>query len=86
MNIKHLAITLISALVLGLGSAWAQSPSFDELDRDSSGYISSTEAMALPCLADQFHTIEADNPEGLTRDEFKQALEEYCERRSAEEW
>ncbi len=75
---KTMATGILFAMTFGAVSAWAGLPSFDELDRDGNGYISASEATALPCLAENFNRIETESDEGLNRSEFEQAVDDYC--------
>ncbi len=76
--------SLLFALILGVAPALAAVPSFDDLDRDGNGYISSSEAAALPCLAENFNRIDTESDEGLNRREFQQAVAQYCQRAGIE--
>lgn len=78
-SLKLLALSVfVAVFILGAGGVLAYLPSFDELDRDGNGYISSAEAMALPCLADNFHRIQSAGDQGLSREEYAAALAQFC--------
>ncbi|MFU8877966.1 MAG: hypothetical protein ACNA7E_07470 [Wenzhouxiangellaceae bacterium] len=67
-------------LILALATfALAQVPSFEELDTDADGYISRSEASALPCLAANYDNIDARSDKGLDRSEYQAAVAEYCQ-------
>lgn len=86
MKSRALTAIAISAL-LATGAALAQeNPTFDELDKNDDGYISSNEAMALPCLAENFDRIEARSDKGLNESEYAIAVRQYCDRTREEEW
>lgn len=72
---------LLSALALSTGAALAQSevPGFEELDRDGDGYISRTEAMALPCLGENFDGIATESEQGLNPQEYSVAVRAFCQ-------
>lgn len=76
---KHISIGSAVFLLLAGGAALAQSPAFDELDANGDGYVSSDEARTLPCLAANFDRIDTESSQGLNRQEFKAAIEEYCQ-------
>ena len=86
-NLKPSLIAVASALLLTAGTAMAQAPapapapapSFDELDRDGDGYISKAEAMALPCVGDNFEALAPQNDRGLSRLEYNAAVQRYCQ-------
>jgi hypothetical protein len=80
MNTWKLAPTALIGL-LTIGTVWANFPDFDELDQDGNGYIDEEEAMALPCLAEHFASLETKSPKGLNRKEFEKAVGEFCQRR-----
>jgi hypothetical protein len=78
-NLKPTLIAVASALALSAGAAMAQEvPSFEELDRDGDGYISRTEAMAVPCLAENLDAITTQSDQGLNREEYGEAVERFC--------
>lgn len=56
----------------------AETPAFESLDVDGDGYVSSSEAGALPCLSDNYDSIDAASDAGLSRSEFEQAVQSYC--------
>lgn len=56
----------------------AETPAFESLDTDGNGYVSNSEAGALPCLSDNYDMIEAESEEGLSRSEFDQAVQSHC--------
>lgn len=82
MNRKTLlGLAPLAVAVFALGSApavLAQTPEFDELDADGDGYISRSEAGALPCLAEVYDQIETESLLGLNRGEYAQAVAQYC--------
>ncbi|MFW5927151.1 MAG: hypothetical protein ACOCSR_03790 [Wenzhouxiangella sp.] len=82
MKFAKLPLTaLIAVLVMASSVALGQqNPSFEEMDRDEDGLISSSEAMALPCLARVFDEIEKEDDAGLNRNEFNTAVQQHCQR------
>lgn len=78
--LKPTLLAFAGALALGTGSALAtgQVPTFNELDRDGDGYISRTEAMALPCLADNYDRLEPKDQRGLNPQQFNAAVGHFC--------
>ncbi len=73
----------LTVAMFALGSAstaFAQQPSFDELDADDNGYISREEARELPCLSNAFDDVETESPLGLSRTEYMRAVAEHCAR------
>jgi len=75
---KHISTGSAVFLLLAAGAALAQTPVFDELDVNGDGYVSSSEAEALPCLAANFDRIDSENSKGLNRAEYEAAVDEYC--------
>jgi len=71
-------VTLMLILTLAT-FALAQVPSFEELDTDADGYISRSEAAALPCLAANYDNIDTRSEQGLDRSEYQAAVAEYCQ-------
>lgn len=66
-----------SALVMAAALA-LELPSFEELDADGDGYISRSEAGALPCLARHYDQAERSDERGLNPAEYRQALDQFC--------
>jgi len=75
---KHISTGSAVFLLLAAGATLAQTPAFDELDVNGDGYVSSSEAEALPCLAANFDRIDSENSKGLNRAEYEAAVDEYC--------
>jgi hypothetical protein len=82
-NLKPYLIAFASVLALGTGTAIAQGagqvPSFEEMDRDGDGYISHAEAMALPCVGDNYDAIAPRSDRGLGRLEYQAAVQRFCQ-------
>lgn len=79
MRIIQLAgSTIILALTIN-ALAQSDAPAFEHLDVDDNGYISRSEAEALPCLAEEFHNIETRSEKGLDRKEYQEAFAAYCQ-------
>lgn len=51
---------------------------FEELDRDSDGYISEAEAGALPCLSENYLLAERESELGLNPSEYESAWSRFC--------
>lgn len=75
-TIQLMAIVMVLALST---IALAQTPSFEELDTDGDGYISRSEAEVLPCLAENYDSIEARSEKGLNQGEYRAAVSEFCQ-------
>lgn len=80
-HLKFTCAALAAALALSASAALAQAetPTFDEMDRDGDGYVSRTEVMALPCLAERFDAIHPESEMGLNRQEYDAAVQAYCQ-------
>ncbi|WP_376693011.1 hypothetical protein [Wenzhouxiangella sp. EGI_FJ10409] len=76
---KLSATALIASLAMAGSVAMAQNPGFEELDRDEDGYISGSEAMALPCLAQAYRQIDKEDDRGLNRSEYEAAVQKHCQ-------
>lgn len=81
---KQSVFALTIALLFAASAAIAQNPRFEELDADGDGYISKTEARALPCLSDAFDKIEIQSDKGLSRSEYSSAVQEHCSKSEGE--
>lgn len=70
-------IPFLFALSISIG--WALDlPTFEELDADNDGFISESEASALPCLAEHYDRINRSDRRGLNPAEYRQSLNEFC--------
>lgn len=79
MNLsKQSVLALAIALLFAATAAIAQNPRFEELDGDGDGYISKSEALTLPCLADAFDDIDKESDKGLNRSEYSSAVQQHC--------
>lgn len=84
---KRTVVALAIALLFAASTAIAQNPRFEELDGDGNGYISKSEARALPCLSDAFDEIDKQSEKGLSRSEYGSAVQEHCSNSEGEsEW
>jgi len=85
MNLsKQSLFALGIALTFAASSAIAQNPRFDELDADGDGYVSKSEARALPCLADAFDDIDKQSEKGLSQSEYSSAVQQHCNQSQGE--
>lgn len=85
MNLsKQSILALTIALLFAASAAIAQNPRFEELDGDGDGYISKTEARALPCLSDAFDQIDKQSEKGLSRSEYASAVQQHCSKSGGE--
>lgn len=85
MNLgKQSVLALTIALLVAATSATAQNPRFEEMDGDGNGYISKTEARALPCLFDAFDDLEKQSEKGLNRSEYSSAVQRHCNKSDGE--
>lgn len=82
---KLFLFSFIAALAMAASVAVAQSPSFEEMDRNEDGLISGSEAMALPCLAQAYEQIEKEDDAGLNRSEYNAAIQKHCQRTQPQE-
>lgn len=81
MPTRKLTLTaLFVSLAMASSVALAQNPSFEEMDRDEDGYVSGSEAMALPCLAQVYDQLETEDERGLNRSEYNAAVQQHCDR------
>ncbi len=78
-------LSFIAALAMAASVVVAQSPSFEEMDRNDDGLISGSEAMALPCLAQAYSQIEKEDDAGLSRSEYEAAIRKHCQRSQPQE-
>ncbi|HSH27890.1 MAG TPA: hypothetical protein VK972_09035 [Wenzhouxiangella sp.] len=81
---KQTIPALSIALLFAASAAIAQNPRFEELDADGDGYISKTEARALPCLSDAFEDIDKQSDQGLSRGEYNSAVQQHCSKSEGE--
>lgn len=81
---KQSVLALTIALLFGASAAIAQNPQFEELDGDGDGFISKSEARALPCLSDAFDKIEKQSEKGLSQSEYSSAVQEHCSKSEGE--
>lgn len=87
MKLKRLSLTAcIIALSMAGSVALAQTPSFEEMDRNGDGLIGKSEAMALPCLARAFNEVDKEDPEGLNRGEYQKAVQKHCPSTGDQDW
>ncbi|WP_181918924.1 hypothetical protein [Wenzhouxiangella sediminis] len=85
MNLSKQTIPALTiALLFAASAAIAQNPRFEELDGDGDGYISKTEARALPCLSDAFDQIDKQSEKGLSRSEYGSAVQQHCSKSGGE--
>lgn len=75
-TIQLMAIVMFLALTT---IALAQIPSFEELDTNGDGYVSRSEAEVLPCLAENYDSIETRSENGLDHGEYRAAVAEFCQ-------
>lgn len=79
MNSKYTLTAVIAVLALGAaGAVVGQGPSFEDLDADKSGLIDRSEATAFPCLASNFDSIKKKDKNGVSAQEFAEAVSTYC--------
>src|SRR5690625_6060427 len=84
---KQSIFALIVGLMFAAGVAVAQNPSFEELDADGDGYISQSEAQALPCLIDAWDNMDPASDKGLNSSEFSMPVRQNCSNNQpANEW
>lgn len=87
MNLaKYIPIVLGSSLLVATTVNAADNQRFEDLDTDGNGYISQSEASALPCLADAFNDIDTESDQGLNRGEYLAAVQEHCSDRGESGW
>lgn len=87
MKLKRLSLTAcIVALSMTGSVALAQTPSFEEMDRDGDGLVGKSEAMAMPCLARVFNELDKEDQEGLNRGEFQRAVKQHCQSTQDQDW
>ncbi len=76
---KRFPILVSSVAALAMATALAlELPSFEELDADGDGYISRSEAAALPCLSSNYDRAGRNDERGLNPGEYRQALDQFC--------
>jgi hypothetical protein len=69
---------LTSALLLGFGgAAFATAPTFDSVDKNGDGYLSTSEASAVAML--DFEKADADRDGKVTRSEYQVAMQKSDE-------
>ncbi len=83
---KYIPIALGSSMLLAAAASAADNPRFEELDTDGDGYISQSEAGALPCLSSAFSEIDSQSEQGLNRGEYLAAVQEHCNDRGESGW
>lgn len=76
---KPFAMAAAAVFALSLATTWALDlPTFEELDADNDGFISESEATALPCLAENYDRIARSDRRGLNPAEYRQSLNSFC--------
>jgi Ca2+-binding EF-hand superfamily protein len=77
--LAHLFLAAVVALLSACASSASRSERadlqrFESLDRDKDGYLSVSEALALPGLAARFQSADRDGDGRVSRAEFQQHL------------